>query len=162
MRGNRNCSLLFRYFCYFNSCLYMRGNGCTVLNWILLVISIHASTWEATHKICDFALCIRISIHASTWEATGTMQRRCGRDVISIHASTWEATSHPQPGRLLLPHFNSRLYMRGNIAAVNLIHGMGISIHASTWEATRTYCAPGQTRLYFNSRLYMRGNLAIS
>ena len=83
--------------------------------------------------------CIRISIHASTWEATRAARR----------------TAQPQL------HFNSRLYMRGNLSdpAVQFyirvfqftpLHerqllcvafarpGASISIHASTWEATES------------------------
>ena len=33
---------------HFNSCLYMRGNGITFCAASAIVISIHASTWEAT------------------------------------------------------------------------------------------------------------------
>ena len=78
---------------YFNSRLYMRGNSIRHLrrHWRL------------------------ISIHASTWEATWSLARMKNMSLISIHASTWEATDNIQPPSFLTANFNSRLYMRGNM-----------------------------------------------
>ena len=77
-----------------------------------------------------------ISIHASTWEATRNELRNYDAGNISIHASTWEATQwqmwkarsmefqftplHERQQNGTMPRgnnnydFNSRLYMRGN------------------------------------------------
>ena len=78
---------------YFNSRLYMRGNGDGVYGDGWLEISIHASTWEATQREHLWRRWKPISIHASTWEATYWGTGWICIVFISIHASTWEATA---------------------------------------------------------------------
>ena len=99
-----------------------------------------------------------ISILASTWEATKLAAYVSSANLISILASIWEATVR----RFILSspnYFNSRLYMRGNCSHLAVLVSAGIfqftplherqqdnvtslkeayiSIHASTWEATK-------------------------
>ena len=114
MRGNTVWEWMWRSSTNFNSRLYMRGNGESVKALKAFIISIHASTWEATATGTGTGVTRKISIHASTWEATTNRtdyffyflfqftplhERQLVADsydywnfVISIHASTWEAT----------------------------------------------------------------------
>ena len=57
----------------FNSRLYTRGNTFANTSTLVVNISIHASTWEATRKQLVQRCANRISIHASTWEATDAL-----------------------------------------------------------------------------------------
>ena len=78
-------------FVYFNSRLYMRGNG--ILGRVLAKypISIHASTWEATFlKFKEGVL--RLFQFTPLHERQHDAGRRSTAIAISIHASTWEAT----------------------------------------------------------------------
>ena len=150
-------------FFYFNSCLYMRGNGCSVYNLQNVAQYFNSCLYMRGNCILRHRPPPEhISIHASTWEATLIFPCTCRKPVIfqfmplherqlnhnvihsrmitiSIHASTWEATS----GRDLEP-----------------VH-KAISIHASTWEATLCSMALVSDATNFNSCLYMRGNVAM-
>ena len=121
---------------YFNSRLYMRGN------W---------NYW----KTCRWW---HISIHASTWEATHMGRCKQVHQKISIHASTWEATNRSASAWRRWRNFNSRLYMRGNEYTAHYSLENPISIHASTWEATYAITRRKCDECNFNSCLYMRGN----
>ena len=132
-RWHRGCNL----YIYFNSRLYMRGNLMLQnLQCYHLIISIHASTWEAT-------------IYAIRTSVIFYFNSR-----LYMRGNLFEAAVHTSPGyfnsRLYMrgnerrwyrwkqkAYFNSRLYMTGNCfrksASVFLTV---ISIHASTWEAT--------------------------
>ena len=130
--------------------------------------------------ICDTAVS-NISIHASTWEATTS-------GLLSVCGNIFQFTPlHERQLKYIcwllgdLPYFNSRLYMRGNVAEALEKKSEKISIHASTWEATDATPAITWTQsisihastweatisrdsiwlsvCYFNSRLYMRGNI---
>ena len=115
MRGNERRWYRWKQKAYFNSRLYMTGNCFRKSASVFLtVISIHASTWEATVFMPPVTLDTTISIHASTWEATHKSPAVLEISIISIHASTWEATP------------NGRYNRAAQV----------ISIHASTWEAT--------------------------
>ncbi len=142
------------------------------------MVSIHASTWEATQRAEDMTPLECVSIHASTWEATTSKTSHpCkfvfqstpprGRrpeilqtiifECVSIHASTWEATS--------------RLLRVVEIIAVSIhastweatkrlrliIKKYRVSIHASTWEATPT-SRPRHCHTGFNPRLHVGGD----
>ena len=83
--------------------------------WLLhMLVSIHASAWEATRPPVRGGAFQVVSIHASAWEATGQGPRDDGLLHVSIHASAWEATE---------------LYAPLGLRFV-------VSIHASAWEAT--------------------------
>ena len=143
--------------CYFNSRLCMRGNGFLPRFHYRWKISIHASAWEATlvyildstdwifqftplherqllcHVDWDFII---ISIHASAWEATFFT-------IISAVLTVFQFTPlHERQLKTELEggvkeYFNSRLCMRGNVAAATAsLTSDLISIHASAWEAT--------------------------
>ncbi len=109
--------------------------------------------------ITDLRDCDLVSIHASTWEATrartaqgcGQIQfqstpphgRRLGaagfvRHVlpVSIHASTWEATCRSSPSYAGRMRFNPRLHMGGD----------------------RPICLRGRSARSFNPRLHMGGD----
>ena len=116
--------------------------------------------------------CTVISIHASTQEATFTGGPRSRRNIISIHASTQEATLLPAAPSGLHCYFNPRLHAGGDVGqqvfGVFLmhfnprLHAGGdwqqtasewletISIHASTQEATRGESMK-RTKLLFQS-----------
>ncbi|SES29951.1 hypothetical protein SAMN05518684_1155 [Salipaludibacillus aurantiacus] len=80
-----------------------------------------------------------ISIHASTWDATSACGSLTPGVPISIHASTWDAT-HSLRSVLVSTDFNPRIHMGCD---ANLFQGdwegLWISIHASTWDATCRY-----------------------
>ena len=98
---------------YFNSRLYMRGNRRRELMSWRLVISIHASTWEATIRK-------NWKVYINTiFQFTPLHERQRPRLISPV----WKT------------YFNSRLYMRGNITMLALLVKWEISIHASTWEA---------------------------
>ena len=144
---------------HFNSRLYMRGNREMSSSMKAFLISIHASTWEATRITIEKVNDGKISIHASTWEATRFAGKRCTvRSNISIHASTWEATikgsrncqmhefqftplHERQPPFVGLYFVASTfqftpLHERQPLSGRRPVRRILISIHASTWEAT--------------------------
>ena len=137
--------------------LHERQQSSVSANWNMRLFQFTPLHERQHFSAVSVVLHALISIHASTWEATGILpvlwnssnfnSRLYMRGnvimvyapptaTISIHASTWEATVAPTPYKGLIPYFNSRLYMRGN------------AIHPKTFYVL----------LYFNSRLYMRGN----
>ena len=139
MRGNVSHHFIRLYLPYFNSRLYMRGNNRN-WNWRqCTMISIHASTWEATRYIRYMDdIIILISIHASTWEATlPAFAVKCMKNLFQftpLHERQQKLCRQHERGRT---DFNSRLYMRGNQQSTqNSVSASTISIHASTWEAT--------------------------
>ena len=108
---------------------------CTSLRHLLPMVSIHASTWEAT-KLCPQGCSgLQVSIHASTWEATATLGGGTALGSVSIHASTWEATACGLLSARVLS-FNPRLHVGGDHKPPFIIDNYQVSIHASTWEAT--------------------------
>src|SRR3972149_3354313 len=80
--------------------------------------------------------CSMVSIHASTWEATGSWLYTKPNGNVSIHASTWEATHGNQHCHSSPPCFNPRLHMGGDLEAMGVECVGDVSIHASTWEVT--------------------------
>ena len=158
MRGNKDKRKQSTSDSYFNSRLYMRGN--VVAHWEVQheIISIHASTWEATYAPTLLNSQQLISIHASTWEATDLSANQYSALYISIHASTWEATAEAAAET----KEESISIHASTWEATRTEYGFSkdddISIHASTWEATGIVTGNCRLRFYFNSRLYMRGN----
>ena len=78
---------------YFNSRLYMRGNTCGVTSFTEMKVFQFTPLHERQLLSLPSSPFLRlISIHASTWEATISGSILTSPDRISIHASTWEAT----------------------------------------------------------------------
>ncbi len=98
------------------------------------VVSIHASTREATLRCPERPQRRFVSIHASTREATDTFSPLSESVRVSIHASTREAT------------FSEVVYLIFNV-----------SIHASTREATRSLFR-SFLNTGFNPRLHAGGD----
>ena len=112
----------------------MGGDSEFLLRAIDHGVSIHASTWEATHQFAYHYIQIQFQSTpphgrrllvftrrvTTKFQSTPPHGRRPLQEIrthhrrVSIHASTWEATS--------------RVVFCGNVHSV--------SIHASTWEAT--------------------------
>ena len=143
MRGNKDKRKQSTSDSYFNSRLYMRGN--VVAHWEVQheIISIHASTWEATYAPTLLNSQQLISIHASTWEATDLSANQYSALYISIHASTWEAT----PNALTTPNSPPCISIHASTWEATDVRSDSawailISIHASTWEATGAYHVP--------------------
>ncbi len=100
------------------------------------VVSIHASTWEATDskhlskpqfycfnprlhmggdiRMIVTIIIVNVSIHASTWEATPSGNTSKVIIIVSIHASTWEATPRRRRSGSPRSCFNPRLHMGGD------------------------------------------------
>ncbi len=77
-----------------------------------VAVSIHASTWDATHRKVKFFVNSPVSIHASTWDATGSLAPFIiTSGVVSIHASTWDATPLPYSSASAVQCFNPRIHM---------------------------------------------------
>ena len=128
---------------------------------------------------------ILISIHASTWEAA---KKPVALPTKQTHFNSrlyMRGSRSPLRWAAIRPYFNSRLYMRGSACGrATLDAGGGISIHASTWEAAYNTCTPKLQQVlfqftplherqpasrgsstavfHFNSRLYMRGSCWLS
>ena len=144
---------------YFNSRLYMRGNVNTSVDyWATYLISIHASTWEATlWQRWHTALHI-ISIHASTWEATEKGERTCWiykfqftplheRQHCNLRTAGWYVVFQFTPlherqqelntvfQKMMIFQFTP-LHERQQESLLETVVYDSISIHASTWEAT--------------------------
>ena len=145
---------------YFNSRLYMRGNVNTSVDyWATYLISIHASTWEATlWQRWHTALHI-ISIHASTWEATEKGERTCWiykfqftplheRQHCNLRTAGWYVVFqftplHERQHMYRIEYRTRRISIHASTweataEAAAETKEESISIHASTWEATRT------------------------
>ena len=165
---------------YFNSRLYMRGNRRRELMSWRLVISIHASTWEATirknwkvyintifqftplherqhHDACapcevrDFNS--RLYMRGSLLGVGGCRKGKDFNSRLYMRGSLYSRCHNRKE-----ENFNSRLYMRGSVQHGWTIMVEQISIHASTWEAAASGTANSGTPTDFNSRLYMRGS----
>ena len=113
-RGDHPVYLTLILFWYFNSRLYTKGDNLLTLTAIFSLISILASTREATAADYRHADPIQISILASAWEATrfwytGTNLQGNFNSRLYMRGN-WRDII----GGLWLNHFNSRLYMRGN------------------------------------------------
>ena len=152
MRGNRTQRKTRTFRKNFNSRLYMRGNIKPQQEKRKLhLISIHASTWEATKNGVAGRGRSRISIHASTWEATvalvsGLIQAIPFQFTPLHERQPWSRSQPERPKK----YFNSRLYMRGNIEDYAFtITTRQISIHASTWEATEAEEEKRLCRVWF-------------
>ena len=115
----------------------MRGNGSNWWSSILWIISIHASTWEATNTIrIHFRLMHRY--FNSRLYMRGNVRDwflRSGKP-ISIHASTWEATEPRLKTVAPLIFQFTPLHERQPPPIFGNDSRIPISIHASTWEAT--------------------------
>ena len=93
----------------------MRGNWLwLIIMYVVKMISIHASTWEATG--------IFWGIYESHWDFNSCLYMRGNLYNQGLLRSN--------------ENFNSCLYMRGNLPFALWYVGICISIHASTWEAT--------------------------
>ena len=143
------------------------------------VISIHASTWEATRNELRNYDAGNISIHASTWEATQWQMwkaRSMEFQFTPLHerqrgAPSWfdrrdqfqftPLHERQQPRcirNMFYYHFNSRLYMRGNKSKRRF--GLFTYKFQFTPLHERQHYLEKSVKccVYFNSRLYMRGN----
>ena len=122
----------------FNSRLYMRGSTMDGDELDAILISIHASTWEAAKK--------PVALPTKQTHFNSRLYMRGSRSPLR-----WAA---------IRPYFNSRLYMRGSrVREYDDGTIKYISIHASTWEAALCNFASQKHNQYFNSRLYMRGSI---
>ena len=141
-----------------------------------LLISIHASAWDATIFAISDSVVKLISIHASAWDATRDKHER-GTETpifqsthprgmrlaaptkealsfnISIHASAWDATRRPArtiPANNISIHA-SAWDATANSAPAGLIRM--ISIHASAWDATFFQLLKVNIICHFNPRI---------
>src|SRR6185295_8169159 len=116
-RGRRQLLKLRRRWLHgFNPRLHAGGDSCSSCGGVGYMVSIHASTREATDRDHAGWQGGQVSIHASTREATVVGDDDFPALVVSIHASTREATPLGQSGCRTDYCFNPRLHAGGDCA----------------------------------------------
>ena len=148
-------------FSYFNPRSHTRGDDLLQQLLVHLLISIHASTREATFLIYTASIECPISIHASTREAT---QPEVGIEhlvVISIHASTREAT-RPTSSLNSAIRFQSTPLRERRLQCVHPIRVFNSFQSTPLRERRHDYLELLADLADFNPRLYARGDLRLS
>ena len=137
----------------------MRGSNYNFTKYHTMIISIHASTWEAALTPVKASVDFLISIHASTWEAAISKSLMLFSVSISIHSSTWEAAPSVLAKTIYSINFNSRLYMRGSADTSKSICWFPDFNSRLYMRGSDIKIPYALFSLNFNSRLYMRGSI---
>ncbi len=123
----------------FNPRLRAGGDMSYICDTSDTVVSIHASTREATTYILEMTYLYGVSIHASAREATGGSGIMAAIRFVSIHASAREATCNIQGTPHSSQSFNPRLRAGGDPEDNYKTKLKNVSIHASAREATKFF-----------------------
>ena len=97
-----------------------------VVYQLLLMVSIHAPAWGATHHFPKDQGNLQVSIHAPAWGATLSQFCMMKGQVVSIHAPAWGATGGEQEFESIGISFNPRARMGRdpfNFPCISLFRG---------------------------------------